>query len=74
MTIAGTAGARSVLGCLNDLALTCRLAVEDAGGLSWLDLDGLHHVCNGRSTPLAATCRRSTSSRAYRRHIRDRDP
>lgn len=44
MTIAGTAGGRSVLGCMNDLAVTCRLAVEDAGGLGSLDLAGLHHV------------------------------
>ena len=44
VTIAGTAGGRSVLGCMNDLAVTCRLAVEDAGGLGSLDLAGLHHV------------------------------
>jgi len=43
-TIAQTAGGRSVLGCMNDLALTCRLAVEHAGGLGSLDLDGLHHA------------------------------
>lgn len=33
---------RSVLGCMNDLALTCEHAVADAGGLSHLDLVGLH--------------------------------
>jgi hypothetical protein len=44
VTIAGTAGGRSVLGCMNDLALTCRLAVQQAGGLAALDLAGLHHV------------------------------
>jgi len=44
VTIAGTVGGRSVLGCMNDLALTCRLAVQNAGGLGSLDLDGLHHV------------------------------
>ncbi len=44
VTIAPTAGGRSVLGCMNDLALTCRLAVQDAGGLGSLDLAGLHHV------------------------------
>ena len=48
VTIAGTAGGRSVLGCMNDLALTCRLAVEDAGGLAALDLAGLHHVLQRR--------------------------
>jgi len=44
VTIAPTTGGRSVLGCMNDLALTCRLAVEDAGGLGLLDLAALHHV------------------------------
>ena len=44
VTVAGTAGGRSVLGCMNDLALTCRLPVEGAGGLAALDLAGLHHV------------------------------
>ncbi|MGI8902421.1 MAG: DUF6933 domain-containing protein [Solirubrobacteraceae bacterium] len=44
VTITGTAGGRSVVGCMTDLALTCRLAVEHAGGLAWLDLDALHHV------------------------------
>ncbi len=44
VTIAPTTGGRSVLGCMNDLALTCRLASEHAGGLSSLDLAGLHHV------------------------------
>jgi hypothetical protein len=29
---------------MNDLALTCRLAVQQAGGLAALDLAGLHHV------------------------------
>ena len=29
---------------MTDLALTCRLAVEDAGDLGSLDLDRLHHV------------------------------
>ncbi|MGH3265934.1 MAG: DUF6933 domain-containing protein [Trebonia sp.] len=44
VAIAKTTGGRSVLGCMNDLALTCRLAVEDAGGLGCLNLDRLHHV------------------------------
>jgi len=44
VTIAATAGGRSVLGCMHDLALTCRLASEDAGGLGLLDLAALHHV------------------------------
>jgi len=44
VTIAGTAGGRSVLGCMNDLALTCRVASENAGGLGALDLPGLHQV------------------------------
>jgi hypothetical protein len=43
VTIAKTAD-RSVLGCMNDLALTCRLVAEDAGGLAQVDLPGLHHV------------------------------
>ena len=33
---------RGVLGCMNDLALTCNYAVADAGGLAQLDLVGLH--------------------------------
>lgn len=44
VTIAQTTSGRSVLGCMNDLALTCRLAAQDAGGLGALDLAGLHHV------------------------------
>jgi len=44
VTIAHTAGGRSVLGCMNDLALTCRLAAEHAGGLVHLDVDELHHL------------------------------
>ena len=43
VTIAKTAD-RSVLGCMNDLALTCQLAAEDAGGLARVDLRGLHRV------------------------------
>ena len=43
VTIAKTAD-RSVLGCMNDLALTCQLAAEDAGGLARVDLSGLHRV------------------------------
>lgn len=38
MTIAKTAD-RSVLGCMNDLVLTCRLATQHDGGLADLDLD-----------------------------------
>ena len=37
-----TTADRSVLGCMNDLALACNYAVEDAGGLTQLDLVGLH--------------------------------
>lgn len=33
---------RSVIGCMNDVALTCQYAVADAGGLPRLDLVGLH--------------------------------
>jgi len=44
VTIAVTTGGRSVLGCMNDLALTCRLASEDAVGLGLLDLAELHYV------------------------------
>ena len=43
VTIAKTAD-RSVLGCRNDLALTCQPAAEDAGGLARVDLRGLHRV------------------------------
>jgi len=43
VTIAKTAD-RSVLGCMNDLALTCQLATHHAGGLADLDLEQLHHV------------------------------
>jgi hypothetical protein len=35
---------RSVLGCMNDLALTCQLATEHAGGLQALDLKGLNRM------------------------------
>jgi len=41
VTIAKTAD-RSVLGCMRDLALSCELAVADAGGMAALDLDELH--------------------------------
>lgn len=34
---------RSVLGCMNDLALHCEYAVADAGGLAQVDLGALHH-------------------------------
>lgn len=34
---------RSVLGCMNDLALHCEYAVADAGGLAQVDLVALHH-------------------------------
>ena len=43
VTIAKTAD-RSVIGCMRDLALTCQLATQDAGGLARLDLVQLHHV------------------------------
>jgi Domain of unknown function (DUF6933) len=33
---------RQVLGCMNDLALTCQHAAADAGGLARLDLSALH--------------------------------
>lgn len=41
VTIATTAD-RSVLGCMNDLALTCQLAARQAGSLAALDLAQLH--------------------------------
>ena len=40
-TIVKTAD-RQVLGCMNDLALACKHAAADAGGLTRLDLDALH--------------------------------
>jgi len=42
VTIAKTAD-RRVLGCMNDLALHCSYAAENAGGLALLDLGALHH-------------------------------
>ncbi|HZM57500.1 MAG TPA: hypothetical protein VFC03_20995 [Acidimicrobiales bacterium] len=33
---------RSVLGCMNDLALHCEYAIEDTGGLDLLDVDQLN--------------------------------
>ena len=41
VAIAKTAS-RSVLGCMNDLALHCGYAVDDAGGLDRLDVDQLN--------------------------------
>lgn len=42
LVIAKTAN-RSVLGCMNDMALVCELAVADAGGLRHLDVASLNH-------------------------------
>ena len=46
----GTAD-RQVLGCMNDLALACKHAAADAGGLTRLDLDALHYRLQRNITP-----------------------
>ncbi len=70
VTIAATTGGRSVLGCMNDLALTCRLASEDAAAWAcWTSLS-FTTSCSATSTPPAATCPRSTSSPARHRYPR----
>ena len=47
---------RSVLGCMNDMALLCEVAISDAGGLAHCDLGELNHALH----------RNINSSRGYR--------
>jgi hypothetical protein len=35
---------RSVLGCMNDMAFLCEVAISDAGGLEHIDLGELNHA------------------------------
>lgn len=42
LLIAKTAD-RSVLGCMNDMAFLCDVAVADAGGLARVDVGSLNH-------------------------------
>jgi len=35
---------RSVLGCMNDMAFGCEVAISDAGGLAHIDLGELNHA------------------------------
>jgi hypothetical protein len=64
---------RSVLGCMNDMAFLCEVAISDAGGLAHFDLGELNHALH----------RNINSSRGYlggqpvvhrqERHARHRD-
>ena len=47
---------RSVLGCMNDMAFLCEVAISDAGGLAHFDLGELNHALH----------RNINSSRGYR--------
>jgi hypothetical protein len=47
---------RSVLGCMNDMAFRCEVAIRDAGGLAHTDLGDLNHALH----------RHINSSRGYR--------
>jgi hypothetical protein len=47
---------RSVLGCMNDMAFLCGVAIRDAGGLAHLDLGELNHALH----------RNINSSRGYK--------
>ena len=47
---------RSVLGCMNDMAFLCEVAISDAGGLAHIDLGELNHALH----------RHINSSRGYR--------
>jgi hypothetical protein len=55
LTLATTAD-RSVLGCMNDMAFHCQVAISDAGGLAHTDLGKLNHALH----------RNINSSRGYR--------
>lgn len=52
---------RSVIGCMNDLTLTCEYAVADTGGLPQLDLLGSTVDSSATSPAPAATSQLSTS-------------
>ena len=60
VTIAGTAGGRSVLGCMNDLGSPADW--RSSTPAAWLRLTSPASTtsCNATSTPLATTCPRST--------------
>ena len=47
---------RGVLGCMNDMAFLCEVAISDAGGLAHIDLGELNHALH----------RHINSSRGYR--------
>ena len=47
---------RSILGCMNDMAFLCEVAISDAGGLAHIDFGELNHSLH----------RRINSSRGYR--------
>ena len=47
---------RSVLGCMNDMAFLCEVAISDAGGLAHIDLGEVNHALH----------RNINSSRGYR--------
>ena len=47
---------RSVLGCMNDMAFLCEVAISDAGGLAHIDLGELNYALH----------RNINSSRGYR--------
>lgn len=42
--IVATTADRSVLGCMNDMAFHCEMAIGDAGGLAHTDLGELNHA------------------------------
>jgi len=50
---------RSVLGCMNDMAFLCEVAISDAGGLAHFDLGELNHALH----------RNINSSRGYRHPV-----
>jgi hypothetical protein len=58
LTLAKTAD-RSVLGCMNDMAFLCDVAISDAGGLAPCDLGELNRALR----------RNINSSRGYRRPV-----
>ena len=54
--IVATTADRSVLGCMNDMAFHCEMAISDAGGLAHTDLGEPNHALH----------RNINSSRGYR--------
>jgi len=69
VTIAATAGGRSVLGCMHDLALTCRWPQRTPAAWACWTSQRFTTSCSATSTPPAATCPRSTSSPIRRRRL-----